>query len=88
MNPAILNHLWQSTALVVAVALLTLAFRKNRAEVRYWLWWSASIKFLLPFTLLLTAASHIEVAPTVKLLPPAAASAVIVEINRSALLIG
>ncbi|HXA52340.1 MAG TPA: M56 family metallopeptidase [Candidatus Acidoferrum sp.] len=82
MNPAILNHLWQSTALVCAVALLTLGFRKNRAGVRYWLWWSASIKFLLPLTLLTTAASHIEVAPTAHFLPPAAASAVIVEISE------
>lgn len=82
MSPAILNHLWQSTALIFAVALLTLAFRKNRAEVRYWLWWSASIKFLLPLTLLTTAASHIEIAPAAKLLPPAAASAVIVEISQ------
>lgn len=47
------NHLWQSTVFAVAVALLTLAFRKNRAQVRYWLWLGASLKFLIPFSLLI-----------------------------------
>jgi uncharacterized protein (TIGR03435 family) len=37
----------------VAVALVALAFRKNRAEVRYWLWLSASLKFLVPFSFLI-----------------------------------
>jgi bla regulator protein BlaR1 len=46
------NHLWQSTLFVAAVALTTLAFRKNRAQVRYCLWLSASVKFLVPFALL------------------------------------
>jgi hypothetical protein len=39
------NHLWQSTVFVVAAALLTLMCRKNHASVRYWLWFSASVKF-------------------------------------------
>ncbi len=50
----ITNHLWQSTVFAVAAALVTLAFRKNRAEVRYWLWLSASLKFLVPFAFLLS----------------------------------
>ncbi len=49
----ITNHLWQSTVFALAVALMALAFRKNRAEVRYWLWLSASLKFLVPFSLLI-----------------------------------
>jgi bla regulator protein BlaR1 len=49
----ITNHLWQSTVFAFAIALLALAFRKNRAEVRYWLWLSASLKFLVPFSLLI-----------------------------------
>src|SRR5262249_51663000 len=36
------------------VALLALAFRGNRARVRYWLWVCASAKFLLPFAPLLS----------------------------------
>ena len=47
------NHLWQSTLFAVAVGLLTLMCRKNHASVRYWLWFSASVKFLIPFTLLM-----------------------------------
>lgn len=49
----ITNHLWQSTVFAFAVALVAIAFRKNRAEVRYWLWLSASLKFLIPFSLLI-----------------------------------
>ena len=48
----ILNHLWQSSLFVVAVWVLTLVLRTNRAAVRYWLWLAASVKFLLPFSLL------------------------------------
>lgn len=47
------NHLWQSTLLAVALGLLTLAFRKNAAGVRYALWFAASIKFLVPFSALM-----------------------------------
>jgi bla regulator protein blaR1 len=48
------NHIWQSTLFAIAAWLLTLALRKNRASVRYWIWFSASIKFLIPFSLLVT----------------------------------
>ena len=37
--------------------LLTLAFRKSRAQVRYWLWLSASVKFLVPFAVLMSLGS-------------------------------
>ncbi len=53
------NHLWQSTVFAIVAGLLTLAFRKNRAQVRYWLWFSASIKFLIPFSLLLTLGGYL-----------------------------
>jgi TonB family protein len=43
------NHLWQSTLFTLAVALLALAFRHQRAQVRHWLWFAASVKFLVPF---------------------------------------
>ena len=46
------NHLWQSTAFAVVVTLLTLCLRGNRAQVRYRLWMAASVKFLIPFSLL------------------------------------
>jgi bla regulator protein BlaR1 len=60
MIPLLTAHLWQSTFFAVAAGLLTLAFRGNRAQVRYWLWLSASIKFLLPFALLMSAGSALE----------------------------
>jgi bla regulator protein blaR1 len=57
-GPAIGNHLWQSTLFVAAVALLTLAFRNNRASTRYWLWLAASVKFLIPFSILIKVGSY------------------------------
>ena len=53
MIAEVANHLWQSTVFAAAVGLLALAFHKNRAQVRYWLWLSASVKFLVPFSLLM-----------------------------------
>jgi bla regulator protein blaR1 len=52
--PAIGNHLWQSTLFALAAGLLTLALRKNHARARYWLWLVASLKFLVPFSLLIS----------------------------------
>jgi beta-lactamase regulating signal transducer with metallopeptidase domain/cytochrome c-type biogenesis protein CcmH/NrfG len=59
------NHLWQSTLFAVAIALLTIAFRENRAQVRYWLWFSASVKFFVPFTLLIALGSRLNAIPFV-----------------------
>jgi bla regulator protein blaR1 len=53
------NHLWQSTLFAAVAGLLTLALRKNRAQVRYWLWLAASLKFLVPFSLLVSAGSYL-----------------------------
>jgi bla regulator protein blaR1 len=53
------NHLWQSTLCVVAIWLLTVVLRKNHAAVRYWLWLAASVKFLIPFSLLVGVGSQV-----------------------------
>jgi beta-lactamase regulating signal transducer with metallopeptidase domain len=53
MTGALVSHLWQSTWFAIAAGLLTLAFRRNRARVRYALWLCASAKFLVPFALLI-----------------------------------
>ncbi|MGH3183216.1 MAG: hypothetical protein ACRDOE_15140, partial [Streptosporangiaceae bacterium] len=45
-------HLWQSTWFALAAAALALALRRQRAQVRYALWLAASLKFLVPFELL------------------------------------
>ena len=50
----IANHLWQSTLFAGVVALLALALRKNHARARHWLWLAASVKFLIPFSLLIS----------------------------------
>ena len=55
---SVANHLWQSTLFAAATWLLTLVLRKNRAAVRYGLWLAASLKFLVPFSLLVGAASQ------------------------------
>jgi uncharacterized protein (TIGR03435 family) len=54
------NHLWQSTAVACAAALLTLVVRKNSARVRYWIWVFASFKFLVPFSLLMALGNQVH----------------------------
>src|SRR6266853_1806867 len=57
--PALGNHLWQSTVFVIMAGSLTLILRKNQARARYWLWLVASVKFLIPFSLLISIGSHL-----------------------------
>ena len=70
------NHLWQSTLFAVAAGLLAAALRKNRAQVRFWLWLSASAKFFLPFALLMGFGSHMQWTPARKIATQIAAPAV------------
>jgi bla regulator protein BlaR1 len=63
-GPALANHIWQSTIFAAAVAALTLAFRTNRAGTRYWLWLAASLKFLVPFSLLVSVGSYLTIPHT------------------------
>jgi bla regulator protein BlaR1 len=46
------DHLWQSTLFAVVAGAATLALRGSQARVRYGLWLAASVKFLIPFALL------------------------------------
>jgi bla regulator protein BlaR1 len=55
------NHLLQSTLFAAAAGLLVLALRKNYAPARHWLWLAASVKFLIPFSLLITLGAHMPV---------------------------
>ncbi len=57
------NHIWQSTIVALVAGLITLTFRRHRAQVRYWLWLSASFKFLLPFSCLMSLGSQFESVP-------------------------
>src|SRR5215469_6108078 len=62
--PALANHLWQSSLFAIAMWLLTLVWRKNQAQARYWLWMAASVKFLIPFFLLIALGGRLA-APRV-----------------------
>jgi uncharacterized protein (TIGR03435 family) len=46
------DHLWQSTIFAGLAALVAFALRRQRAQVRYWVWMAASVKFLVPFAAL------------------------------------
>jgi uncharacterized protein (TIGR03435 family) len=59
-----INHLWQSTLFAVVAWLLTLALKKNRASIRYWIWFAASVKFLIPLSLLVSAGSYLHLSRT------------------------
>ena len=56
----LVNHVWQSTALVGVAALVAQALRSHSARVRYWVWFAASLKFLVPFSALVSIGSLVE----------------------------
>src|SRR5215831_19273503 len=76
------NHLWQSTVFAIAIAVLTVFFRKSGAHVRYWLWFSTSIKFFVPFALLIALGRQMEWAPAVREATSPAVSAVMVRVSE------
>src|SRR5947209_15102709 len=53
----IMNHLWQSSCFALFAGLLAFMLRKNSPKVRYWIWLSSSLKFLVPFSLLVSLGS-------------------------------
>jgi bla regulator protein blaR1 len=55
----IATHLWQSTLCIGIAWLLAFALRNHRASVRYWIWLAASVKFLIPFSALITLGTHL-----------------------------
>jgi uncharacterized protein (TIGR03435 family) len=57
---AIADHVWQSTLFAGVVWLLTFALRKNHARVRHWLWFAASMKFLIPFSVFIALGSQVH----------------------------
>jgi Zn-dependent protease with chaperone function len=52
MTALVAIHLWQSTLVLVAAWVLTFLYRRNAAEVRFLIWFGASLKFLLPLAAL------------------------------------
>jgi bla regulator protein blaR1 len=69
--PAVADHLWQSTLCVIIAGLLALALRNSDARVRYWLWLAASIKFLIPFSFLVTLGSYMAIPAATRKEQPA-----------------
>jgi beta-lactamase regulating signal transducer with metallopeptidase domain len=65
MIAQVLDHLWQSTVILCLAGVLTLLLRKNGAGARYWLWFAASVKFLIPLALLTALASRLLPIPVV-----------------------
>jgi bla regulator protein BlaR1 len=59
MMQGIVHHLWQSTLFAGAASLVALTLQANRALSRYWVWFAASAKFLIPFSLLIGLGAYI-----------------------------
>lgn len=57
ISPLFINHLWQSSCFALVAGLLTFVLRRHSPKVRYWVWLSASLKFLIPFALLVSLGS-------------------------------
>jgi len=82
MYGAVANHLWQSTIFAVVAALFTIALRKNRAQIRFRLWFCASLKFLLPFSLLMSLGTYWQAVPAAKRAAEPIASAAVMQMSR------
>jgi bla regulator protein blaR1 len=76
------NHLWQSTVFGALMWLLTLVFRKNFASIRYSIWFAASVKFLIPFSLLFSLGSQFEWQYRPAIVQPPAISFVVKQISQ------
>ena len=68
---AVANHLWQSTLFALLAWALTLTLKKNRAAARYWIWLAASVKFLIPLSVLVALGGQIgwRAAPAIVIQP-------------------
>ena len=81
MIAGLLDHLWQSTLFAGAIAALMPLFRKQSASLRFALWFAASMKFLVPFAVLVAAGRIVldwmtpdVAAPLLSAIRPAATS--------------
>lgn len=57
-STGLLDHLWQSSLVVLVAWGLARVLHRNRAALRFWIWFAASMKFLVPFAWLVTAGAH------------------------------
>ncbi len=68
MIAPILDHLWQSTVILCLAGLATQLLRRNSAGARYWLWFAASVKFLIPLSLLTALSCRLLPVPRLPVL--------------------
>lgn len=54
------NHLWQSTLFAALAAVACWLLRGRSPRLRYWIWLAASLKFLVPFALLIGAGERVQ----------------------------
>src|SRR5215468_4495812 len=59
----LINHLWQSSCFALSAGVLAFTLRGNSPKIRYWVWLSASLKFLVPFALLVSLGSVVPHPP-------------------------
>lgn len=68
---ALANHLWQSSLFAFAAALVVLLLRNNQARTRHWIWLAASLKFLVPLSLLFSLGHSLAPKPSQSSAQPA-----------------
>ncbi len=61
----LVNHLWQSTLVAALAWIVTLALRRDSARVRHAVWLAASLKFLVPFSVLASLGGRLGWRPVV-----------------------
>jgi bla regulator protein blaR1 len=59
LGTPVADHIWQSTLFALLAGCLTLFLRRNPARLRFGIWLVASIKFLVPFALIIRVGQFI-----------------------------
>src|SRR5260370_8842513 len=77
------NHLWQCTVFAIVAALFAMLLRSYSAKLRFWVWFIASTKFLVPFSILITLGARTAYSPLVQVQDKISSSVpVMVRINQ------
>ena len=85
MIGAFTDHLWQSTVFVLAAALVAAALRQNGAHIRHRIWLVASLKFLVPLSLLMSIGGALpRIAPAMPVTDTTTVSDLSITVDRIA----
>ena len=85
MIGAFTDHLWQSTLFVLFAALLAAALRQNGAHIRHRIWLIASMKFLVPLSVLMSIGSLLPpIAPAMPVTDATTVSDLSITVDRIA----